>query len=429
MPGAIAGMPGMDMGMGMMPGMNMMPGAIAGMPGAIAGMPGAVAGMPGAVAGMPGAVAGMPGAMTPVGYGPAIMGPAIMGPAPIIVPGYIPPVNGYIPPVDDYRPPVDDYVPPSFTEVITATAANDTLTGGAGNTNFTMTQGTTLGGTDTVTDNGGTDGMTFSNLNNMNMKLILGGTDTATVRSGTTYDGGTITGTVSFTNIENLYLQDSAGGVSERLTVPLSGLGTNIAVAGTTGNDTITLASAGTYANAVIWGQGGVDTLTGGSGADTIYGGAGADVITSGAGTNEHVYVGTGADDVKFTDEAQYTAAEADKKYDIIHGFISGTDELKFTGAGFTGVTTDTTITKGTAADANNVLITLSGGDWVTAGAAAGGVAAGHANQRFLYNQGSGRLYYDADGSASGTAKLVAQLLDATNVVVTDVVAADIDVV
>ena len=76
-------------------------------------------------------------------------------------------------------------------------------------------------------------------------------------------------------------MQDSVGGAAERLAIPLAGTGTNIAMAGTTGNDTITLASAGTYANAVIWGQGGVDTLTGGSGADTIYGGAGADVITA----------------------------------------------------------------------------------------------------------------------------------------------------
>ena len=91
---------------------------------------------------------------------------------------------------EHYTPPVQQQV--AFSEVITATSGNDILTGGTGNTNFTMSQGTTLGGTDTVTDNGGTDGMTFENLNNMNLQLVLGATDTATVREGLTYAQGTL---------------------------------------------------------------------------------------------------------------------------------------------------------------------------------------------------------------------------------------------
>jgi len=316
----------------------------------------------------------------------------------------------------------------SFSEVITATAGNDILTGGSGNTNFTMSQGTTLGGTDTVTDNGGTDGMTFENLNNMNLKLVLG--DTATVKQGVTYDQGSTIGTVSFTNLENLYMQDSVGGASERLAIPLAGSGTNIAIAGTSSADTITLASA-TYANSKMWGQGGNDTITGGSGGDTIHGGAGADVIAGGAG-NDQIYGGADADDIKFLNEANFGANYAATKHDTIYGFTTTSDELKFTASAFTGVNAGVTIAVNGTPAANNAnnLVILGNAAWVAAGATAGSVVAGHANQRFLYNSDYGRLYYDGDGSGgSQTLLMIAELLDGNMQAISAIVVADIDVV
>ena len=66
---------------------------------------------------------------------------------------------------------------------------------------------------------------------------------------------------------------------------------------------------------------------------------------------------------------------------------------------------------------------------WVNAGATAGGVAAGHANQRFLYNSDYGRLYYDQDGSGSAAAIFVCQILDANLAAISSIAVADIDVV
>jgi Ca2+-binding RTX toxin-like protein len=307
---------------------------------------------------------------------------------------------------------------------------NDALEGSSSNTNFTMAQGTTLGGTDTVTDQGGTDGMTFENLNNMNLKLVLGATDTATVKEGLTYDQGTTIGTVNFTNIENLYMQDSVGGASERLAIPLTGSGTSIAIAGTAAGDTISIASA-TYGYSQLWGQGGNDTITGGSGGDTIYGGAGVDTITGNAG-NDQIYGGGGADDIKFVNEAHYGANYAANTHDTIYGFTSTSDDLKFSASGFTGLESGDTIAVNATPAANNAnnLVILGNAAWVTAGATAGSVVAGHANQRFLYNSDYGRLYYDGDGSG-GTESLlmIAELLDGNMQAISSIVAADIDVV
>ena len=122
-----------------------------------------------------------------------------------------------------------------------------------------------MGGTDTVTDNGGTDGMTFENMNNANVKVAIvgGGTTVAYIKEGTTYDSGTSIGQVNFTNVENLYIQDSVGGASEKMSLGISAVtGTGITMAGTSGNDTIDLSAQSGYLGSQIWGQGGIDTIT-----------------------------------------------------------------------------------------------------------------------------------------------------------------------
>jgi len=284
-----------------------------------------------------------------------------------------------------------------------------------------MYQGTTLGGTDTVTDNGGTDGMTFENLNNVNLKLVLGSPDTITVKEGTTFDQGTTTATVSFTNIENLYLQDSVGGASEKLSVTLSGSGTNAVLAGTSSGDTLTLASV-TYNASQIWGQQGADTITGGAGIDTIRGGGGADIIKGNAG-QDFIYGGAGADDIFFTNQSHYGANFAASKHDTIYAFTTTSDEMKFSGANFTGVAENDTITKTTSKTGNADLVVAA---WNGAT-----VSAGHANQRFIYDTSMGRLYYDGDGSDGvSTILMLANLTDAAGInPIADLAADDIDIV
>jgi len=365
---------------------------------------------------------GIHGPAMPLGpIGPGPMGPGPMGPDP----NTPDPNDPHTPdPNDPFIPvnnPVNPVLTPVFNEVVTATTGNDSLEGGSGNTNFTMTQGTTLGGTDTVADQGGTDQMTFEYLNNANLKveIVNGGTTVAYVKQGLTYDSGTAIGQVSFTNIENLYVQDSVAGAAEKLQLALTMSGTGIAMAGTSGNDTIDISAQSGYLGSQIWGQGGVDTITGGAAGDTIYGGVGADVITGGDG-QDRMYGGAGADDFKFVNQNQYGANQAASKHDWVYGFTTTSDELKFSGANFTGVANNDTITRTTAADGDADLVVRAG---IT--------SAGHANQRFLYNSTTGELFYDGDGSTSTLSPILITLLlnAAGNAPAADVAAVDIDII
>jgi Ca2+-binding RTX toxin-like protein len=336
--------------------------------------------------------------------------------------------------VDNYIEPTTTTTTVTFSEVVTATTGNDALEGATGNTNFTMAQGTTLGGTDTATDQGGTDGMTFENINNANIKvaLVAGGTTVAYAKEGLTYDAGTAIGQVSFTDIENLYVQDSIGGAAQKLSLDMSALtGTGIAVAGTNaGNDTIDLSGESGYLGAQLWGQGGNDTISGGAAGDSIYGGAGADTITPNAG-QDRIYLGTAGDidKVIFEDESNFGSGPGASKHDMVYEFETGVDKIQFSLADFTGIASATnTPTFGTDKTANTVVV-----DQAAAGVGGWGasVTAGHANQRFLYNSTSGELYYDGDGNVATISPiLVCQLYsDNTGTSTVDLASGDINIV
>ena len=153
--------------------------------------------------------------------------------------------------------------------------------------------------------------------------------------------------------------------------------------------------------------------------------------MIQGSAGNDQIYVGAGSDDIKFVSQANFGANMAEDKHDTIYGFVSGTDELKFTASGFTGVNAGATIAVNNtpAVNNDNNLVILGDAAWRAAGATAGGVASGHANQRFLYNSDYGRLYYDADGIGGTAAIFIAELLDASMNPVSNLVVADIDVV
>jgi Ca2+-binding RTX toxin-like protein len=118
-------------------------------------------------------------------------------------------------------------------------------------------------------------------------------------------------------------------------------------------------------------GSDGADTLTGGAGNDMIAGGRGNDVLTGGAG----------ADTFAFT-------RPADGSSDRITDFVSGTDKIALDRSVFTALP---------AGD-------LSPAAFVQAAAALTSA------QHVIYNQATGLVSYDADGSGSGAAVAVAQL-------------------
>ena len=87
-------------------------------------------------------------------------------------------------------------------------------------------------------------------------------------------------------------------------------------------------------------------------------------------------------------------AANADRVSD----FASGADKLQLDDAAFTAIGGDGQLRRGRRA-------LLGGGS---------GGAAHDANDRVVYNTSTGSLYYDADGSGSGAAQLIATVLGQT---------------
>jgi Ca2+-binding RTX toxin-like protein len=159
-----------------------------------------------------------------------------------------------------------------------------------------------------------------------------------------------------------------------------------------TGNelDQLMLGNAG--AN-VLSGSGGADTLIGFAGTDTLLGGDGADQLNGGLGADV-LNGGAGADLLVFAD------ALGGGNVDSVVGFTSGQDRLFLENDVFTGL--------------------AAGG--LAAGAFATGTAAADADDRIVYDAGTGSLWFDADGNGAGAAVLFATLTPGSGIVASDIV-------
>jgi uncharacterized repeat protein (TIGR01451 family) len=135
----------------------------------------------------------------------------------------------------------------------------------------------------------------------------------------------------------------------------------------------------GTDGDDTILGLAGNDTINGGNGNDTIFGGAGVDLLFGGAGRDVFGY------------------NSPTEGIDKINDFIVGEDRISISRAGFGG---------------NSIF----GSDSLAGGVLdisrfAIGSSATTTSQRFIYNNESGALFFDADGSG-GTAQVrLAQLV------------------
>jgi Ca2+-binding RTX toxin-like protein len=157
-----------------------------------------------------------------------------------------------------------------------------------------------------------------------------------------------------------------------------------------------------------ITGTAGNDTLPGGAGNDTLIGLAGADSLVGGAGNDwfeggtgqDRLNGGAGADSFVFKDPA------ANANFDYVNDFVSGSDKLRLDDAVFTSI---------------GGLGAFAAGDerFVAAPGARNGL---EADDRLMYDTTSGKLYYDADGSGSGAAAVVAVLQGAPGLTATDIV-------
>ncbi|WP_052954627.1 calcium-binding protein [Microvirga vignae] len=150
---------------------------------------------------------------------------------------------------------------------------------------------------------------------------------------------------------------------------------------GSTGHDTLdggddTDLLYGEGGDDVLLGRAGADLIDGGDGSDALRGEAGADTLIGGAGSDE--LVGGDGQDVFVLD-----ASGPDRIID----FTVGEDRIQLSAS----------------------LFGLGAGTLATA-AFRLGAAAGTADQKILYDRGTGALWFDADGSGAGAAVKLATI-------------------
>ena len=318
---------------------------------------------------------------------------------------------------------------------IAGTAFNDTLSGGV-----LEDQLTGEAGNDSLTGGGGND---FA---------LLGGAGNDTIRGGAgndTIDGNegddVLAGELG---LDTAFYDESVAAVTVNLvTGRASGGGGNDTLSGIEnliGGDFADTLTGNILAN-VLEGAGGNDTLRGGSGDDWVNGGAGNDLLDGGTGTGDWVDYSFSTSTLT-VDLSTGTASATSEGSDTLIGIenIAGGDlSDQLTGNGeanrILGGGGNDTLTGGAGADTfwfyppvtveNNVdTITdfLSGTDklefsadsfsplgapgQIAADVFVLGTSAQDANDRLIYDSGTGSLLYDADGTGSGTAQLVANM-------------------
>ncbi|MEH2081064.1 MAG: putative Ig domain-containing protein [Nostoc sp.] len=214
-------------------------------------------------------------------------------------------------------------------------SGNDTLFGGAGDDD--LDGGT---GNDSLDGGVGNDTYTVNSISDMIAESLDAGTDL--VKSSITW--------VLRNNLENLTLTGSTA-------INGTGNSLNNILTGNTGANTLT-------------GEDGNDRLFGGSGNDTLFGGAGDDTLTGGIG-RDMLTGGDGRDSLYLTDTRTGS-------YDTITDFTVGDDTIFISKAEFgLSQSQNTTLNSG--------LFRL--GTNATAG-----------SDRFIYDQTTGNLFFDADG-------------------------------
>jgi len=162
----------------------------------------------------------------------------------------------------------------------------------------------------------------------------------------------------------------------------LNGGGGNDTVIGNTGND-IVMGEAG---NDQLQGNDGIDILIGGAGNDNLNGGAGDDNLIG--GTNNDVLVGDAGKDILTGGYGAdtFVFVKSTEGADIITDFAAGSDKIRVDASNFGGG-----LTPGSAIKTTQFVL---------------GKAATTAAHRFIYDNLSGNLYFDKDGTG-GIAKVM----------------------
>jgi serralysin len=196
--------------------------------------------------------------------------------------------------------------------------------------------------------------------------------------------------TVGSTNVK-LDLIDPATGSGEPPPPPPSntivGTASGESLSGTTGNDTI----QGLAGNDYLYGGDGNDRLEGGTGSDALYGGRGDDTLLGGDG-NDQLYGAQGRD--------------------ILTGNL-GQDSFIFqTALGTSNIDriTDFSVVDDTIRLDNAVFTAFGSNGAMSSSAFYAGAVAHDSTDRILYNNSTGALSYDRDGTGSAAAIQFAEL-------------------
>ena len=192
----------------------------------------------------------------------------------------------------------------------------------------------------------------------------------------------------------------SGDNILDATTVPSLGFNDFSYIDGESGGDTITgdMTLSGNAGVDTFLGNNGVDTLSGGGGADKLFGNSNDDTLRGDAGNdvldggnNNDVLIGGSGNDT-------LTGGNGDDIFrfnlttegiDTIIDFDVSNDTIQFDNASFTTIGADGTL---------------------AAGAFVIGAAAADAGDRVIYNNTTGALYYDSDGTGATAAIQIASM-------------------
>jgi Ca2+-binding RTX toxin-like protein len=213
------------------------------------------------------------------------------------------------------------------------------------------------GGNDSMIGGAGNDTYIVDSFNDIVVETGTSATEIDTVRSSVNH--------TLAANVERLFLTGSA----------------NITGNGNQGNNVLT----GNAGNNLLKGSGGNDSVSGGAGSDVLDGGSGQDILAGGAGADFFLFS---------------SALNASTNVDTVTDFVAADDRF----------------------DLDNGVFVNSGVNFGQLGAAAFhvGTAAADASDRVIYDQASGELFYDADGTGAGGQTLFARIDAGTALTVSD---------
>ncbi|WP_207327917.1 beta strand repeat-containing protein [Yoonia vestfoldensis] len=305
-----------------------------------------------------------------------------------------------------------------------------------GNLSYTLADGQQALGAQDLADVAGLVAIVAgsANFGSTDVTVSLSGTATTIAQITALVGTGLTLGNLSYTlaagNVEQSVNGTFTGGAASYIVTAdagndtiTGGSGTNIILAGA-GNDTITSGTG----DDIIMGGAGNDTITAGAGNDTIMGGADDDTITAGAGNDiitsgsgaDTVTPGTGLDTIVYTDVANEARDIITNFTTIADGaaFGAGTDKLQFSAADLASVAGFVAYSAGGVSldidgdAAGSVLVAFVSGT--------GAQSATAAQAAFLFNQTTGDLSFDADGTGDGAAIVIATLTGVVDLATAD---------